>query len=252
MSARQASRLLGPVREVSVADFIVTTNGEPGELRKSERTVYNGKGDRVHYERDSLRQEEWNPSPSESGDAPAQTDTGLSLNEYGFRLLSPSRIVLDPTRVRYAFEIFNHHRFEAFNYDEGGALEGKSVHHDFDDGKRRYIRISRYSREGNRESSELTVLNRRGDIEEQIKRTHEGRTVLHWTYAYDKRGNLVEMTSLDDEGKPRQKVVFSYIYDDRGNWIERTAYGFITETGVESTFSPKIVTKRKITYYSAR
>jgi hypothetical protein len=60
------------------------------------------------------------------------------------------------------------------------------------------------------------------------------------------------MTSLDDEGKPRHKVAFSYIYDEQGNWIERTSYGFMTEVGVESTFIPKTVSKRKITYYSNR
>lgn len=251
-SARQTARLQGPVQKVSVEEFALGENGKADVLKKSEHSWYSKRGARVRYERDSLYQDESSSGELDPEEATTQLDTGQSLNEYGFRLLSPSRSVLDPRRVRYAFEIFNLHRFEAFYYDEGGALGGKSVHHDFSDGKRRYISISRYSPEGNHDSSELTVFNRRGDVEEQIKRNREGRIFLHWTYAYDEQGNLIEMTSLDNEGKPMRKVTFSYIYDEMGNWIERTTYGFMMKSGVESTFIPQIVTKRKITYYSGR
>jgi hypothetical protein len=240
------------VREVSVEVFTVTADGEPGELRKSERTVYSEKGDRIHYERDSLRQGEWNPSPSDPGEVAAQLDTGLSLNEFGFRLLYPGRSPVNPTRRHYAFDIINPLCHETFFLDERGALEGRRVQTQFDDGERWYIRSTHFNPDGERETGSLTVLNNRGDVEESIKYDNAGRIVLHWVYGFDERGHLVEKTSLDDEGKPREKVAFSYIYDEQGNWIKRTAYGFITEAGVESTFIPKTVTKRKITYYSAR
>ncbi|MFC1619638.1 hypothetical protein ACFL45_06795 [Candidatus Neomarinimicrobiota bacterium] len=251
-SAQQASQLLGPVRQVAVEGFTIANDGEPGELRKSERTIYSRKGDRIHYERDSLRQQEWNPGPSNPRDAAAQLDTGLSLNEFGFRLLHPDQSSVNPTRLHYAFDFTDRRRHETFYFDERGALAGRSVLHQIDDGERWHIRSTRFNPDGGRENETLTVLNKRGDVEESIKYNREGRIVLHWTYAFDKRGNLVEMTSLDDEGKPRQKVAFSYIYDGQGNWIERTSYGFMTEAGVESTFIPKTVTKRKITYYSTR
>jgi hypothetical protein len=251
-TARQASRLQGPVREVSVEEFTVANDGEPGELRRNGRTVYSHKGDRIYYERDSLHKEVWSPSTSDPGDAAAQLDTGLSLNEFGFRLLFPGRAPVNPTRLRYAFDLFNLHRYETFYFDDRGALAGRSVQHQFDDGKRWHIRSTRFNPNGGRENGSLTVLNKRGDVEESVRYNHEGRAVLHWVYAFDKRGNLVEMTSLDDEGKPRQKVALSYIYDEQGNWIERTTYGFMTEAGVESTFIPKTITKRKITYYSTR
>jgi extradiol dioxygenase family protein len=251
-SARQAARLLGPVRQVAVEKFTVANNGEPGELRKSERIVYSGEGDCIRYERDSLRHDEWNPSPSNPGDAAAQLDTGLSLNEFGFRLLHPGQSLVNPTRLHYAFDFKDLRRHETFYFDERGALAGRSVQHQLDDGERWHIRSTHFNPDGGSKSGSLTVLNKRGDVEESIKYNHEGKTVLHWTYAFDKRGNLVEMTSLDDEGKPRQKVAFSYIYDEQGNWIERTSYGFMNEAGVESTFIPKTVTQRNITYYSNR
>jgi hypothetical protein len=251
-NSRQAARLHGQVQEVSVEEYSVGADGKPDVLHRSERSWYDNGGDRVRYVRNSVNQDESKSGAIESGEASTQLDTGISLNEFGFRLVSPNQIVLNPTRVRYAFEIFNLHRFEAFYFNEDGDSRGKSVHQDFTEGKRRYVSIIQYSPEGNRERSELTVLNQRGDIEEQIQRNHDGNIVLHWVYSYDRRGNLIEMTSLDNDGKPRRKVTFGYVYDEMGNWIERTTYSYVVETGVESTFFPKIITKRKITYHSGR
>lgn len=251
-SPRQSARLHGPVQEVSVEEYVVGASGEPEALLKSERTLYSEQGNRIHHERDSIRLGEHDPGISGSTGRTTRLDTGLSLNEFGFRLLPLDRRALNPTCVRYAFEIFNLHRHEAFYYDKRGALAARSVHSDFSEGNRRYLSINRYNPQGGRTGSEVTVINPRGDIEEQIHRNSEGNIILHWIYSYDRRGNLLEMTSLDDEGKPYRKVTYSYVYDEQGNWIKRTAYGFVTEAGVESAFIPTMITKRKITYYSSR
>jgi hypothetical protein len=57
------------------------------------------------------------------------------------------------------------------------------------------------------------------------------------TFKYDDHGNLVEKTSLQENGDSKSKLRFDYLYDSNGNWVERVEYlNGIPKNLVERTY----------------
>lgn len=67
-------------------------------------------------------------------------------------------------------------------------------------------------------------------------------------YKYDERGNISEMTLLNNDGTLLGKEVYKYDYDSVGNWTRMTTSVAVVEGG-KVTFEPTEVTYRAITYY---
>ena len=67
-------------------------------------------------------------------------------------------------------------------------------------------------------------------------------------YKYDEKGNISEMTVVNDKGSLLSKEVYKYEYDSVGNWIRMTTSVAVIEAG-NVTFEPTEVTYRSITYY---
>ena len=74
----------------------------------------------------------------------------------------------------------------------------------------------------------------------------------HWTFNYDERGNIIEKTSLNDDGTLKYRLVTQYEYDEWGNWITKTTSGWSSQDESEERGSEFMVVKvlfRTITYY---
>ena len=67
-------------------------------------------------------------------------------------------------------------------------------------------------------------------------------------YKYDEKGNISEMTLVNDNGALLSKEVYKYDYDSVGNWTRMTTSVAVIEGGAV-TFEPTEVTYRSITYY---
>jgi len=67
-------------------------------------------------------------------------------------------------------------------------------------------------------------------------------------YKYDERGNISEMTLLNNDGSLLGKEVYKYDYDTVGNWTKMTTSVAVVEAG-KVTFEPTEVTYRSIMYY---
>src|SRR6266850_8576291 len=67
-------------------------------------------------------------------------------------------------------------------------------------------------------------------------------------YKYDDKGNLSEMTLLNDDGSLMSKEVYKYEFDFAGNWNRMTTAVAVIEGG-KLSFEPTEVTYRSIMYY---
>ena len=67
-------------------------------------------------------------------------------------------------------------------------------------------------------------------------------------YKYDDKGNLSEMTLLNDDGSLLSKEVYKYEFDFAGNWNKMTTAVAVIEAG-KMSFEPTEVTYRSIMYY---
>ena len=67
-------------------------------------------------------------------------------------------------------------------------------------------------------------------------------------YKYDDKGNISEMTLLNNDGSLLGKEVYKYDYDSVGNWTRMTTSVAVVEGG-KVTFEPSEVTYRSIMYY---
>jgi len=67
-------------------------------------------------------------------------------------------------------------------------------------------------------------------------------------YKYDERGNISEMTLLNNDGSLMGKEMYKYDYDALGNWIKMTTSVAVVEGG-KVNFEPTEVTYRTISYY---
>ncbi len=68
------------------------------------------------------------------------------------------------------------------------------------------------------------------------------------TYKYDDKGNMIEMTLLNEDGSLLSKESYSYEFDQVGNWVKMTTSVAVIEGG-KLTFEPSEVTYRTIAYY---
>jgi hypothetical protein len=68
------------------------------------------------------------------------------------------------------------------------------------------------------------------------------------TYKYDDKGNMVEMTLLNEDGSLLSKESYTYEFDAVGNWVKMTTSVAVIEGG-KLTFEPSEVTYRTIAYY---
>lgn len=67
-------------------------------------------------------------------------------------------------------------------------------------------------------------------------------------YKYDEKGNISEMTVVNQNGSLMSKEVYKYDYDSVGNWTKMTTSVAMIEAG-NVTFEPTEVTYRSIMYY---
>ncbi|HEV2883276.1 MAG TPA: TonB family protein, partial [Pyrinomonadaceae bacterium] len=67
-------------------------------------------------------------------------------------------------------------------------------------------------------------------------------------YKYDDKGNISEMTLLNDDGSLLSKEIYKYEFDFAGNWNKMTTAVAVIEAG-KMSFEPTEVTYRSIMYY---
>src|SRR5262245_39412765 len=67
-------------------------------------------------------------------------------------------------------------------------------------------------------------------------------------YKYDEKGNISEMTLLNNDGTLISKEIYKYEYDFAGNWNKMTTSVAVIDGG-RITFEPSEVTYRSIMYY---
>ena len=67
-------------------------------------------------------------------------------------------------------------------------------------------------------------------------------------YKYDDKGNISEMTLVNDDGSLVSKEVYKYEFDFAGNWNRMTTSVAVIEAG-KVAFEPTEVTYRSIMYY---
>ncbi|MBA3514798.1 MAG: energy transducer TonB [Pyrinomonadaceae bacterium] len=67
-------------------------------------------------------------------------------------------------------------------------------------------------------------------------------------YKYDDKGNISDMTLLNDDGSLMSKETYKYEFDFAGNWNKMTASVAVVEGG-KFAFEPNEVTYRSIMYY---
>jgi periplasmic protein TonB len=67
-------------------------------------------------------------------------------------------------------------------------------------------------------------------------------------YKYDEKGNINEMTLLNNDGSLLSKEVYKYEYDFMGNWTKMTTSVAVVDGG-QLIFEPSEVTYRSIMYY---
>ena len=68
------------------------------------------------------------------------------------------------------------------------------------------------------------------------------------TYKYDEKGNISEMTLLNDDGSLLSKENYKYEFDFAGNWNKMTTYVAVIDSG-KMSFEPTEITYRSIMYY---
>src|SRR5437667_6348311 len=67
-------------------------------------------------------------------------------------------------------------------------------------------------------------------------------------YKYDDKGNISEMTLVNDDGSLVSKEVYKYEFDFAGNWNRMTTSVAVIEGG-RVAFEPSEITYRSIMYY---
>ena len=238
--------LNGPVRRVVTEEVTVSAAGD-SSLTRAETAIYDRQGSRTGIRRDTVRSTGWGQHSTDPEAADTSRDIAAPARSFGFRLILDDDRPGSQLRSRYAFDVNHPYRYEQFLYSADGQLKRRYVH--VNDPSGRYTSWTRYNRDGGFDGRDVTVYNEHGDYLEQKRYAASGSLDFHWTYIYNERGHLTEMASLDEDGIPKQKCVYVYEYDERGNWTQRTTLGFAAEGGVESTFVPRVVTRRRITYY---
>ncbi len=110
------------------------------------------------------------------------------------------------------------------------SLDGRLV-----EGKRALLEVVAYDIKGNK-------------IENQYYPVPGGTITGKEVYKYDDKGNISEMTLLNDNGSLQSTETYKYEFDFAGNWNKMTASVAVVDRG-RFTFEPTEITYRAIMYY---
>jgi TonB family protein len=105
----------------------------------------------------------------------------------------------------------------------------------FVEGKRALLEVVAYDIKGNK-------------VENQYFPVAGGTLTGKEVYKYDDKGNISEMTMLNDDGSLLSKETYKYEFDFAGNWNKMTASVAVVDAG-KFTFEPSEITYRAIMYY---
>ncbi|MBA3354423.1 MAG: TonB family protein [Pyrinomonadaceae bacterium] len=103
------------------------------------------------------------------------------------------------------------------------------------EGKRALLEVVAYDIKGNK-------------VENQYYPVAGGTLTGKEVYKYDDKGNISEMTLVNDDGSLVSKENYKYEFDFAGNWNKMTASVAVVEAG-KFTFEPTEITYRAIMYY---
>jgi len=103
------------------------------------------------------------------------------------------------------------------------------------EGKRALLEVVAYDIKGNK-------------VENQYYPVAGGTLTGKEVYKYDDKGNINEMTLVNDDGSLVSKENYKYEFDFAGNWNKMTASVAVVEAG-RFTFEPTEITYRAIMYY---
>jgi antitoxin component YwqK of YwqJK toxin-antitoxin module len=93
-----------------------------------------------------------------------------------------------------------------------------------------------------------TVYRYNRNQKERLDYTEDGRVGQRVAYKLDDKGNPLEETVFNIEGRARYKTSYTYELDSNGNWTRRTAKRVEINSGRELPL-PTAVESRTITYY---
>ena len=103
--------------------------------------------------------------------------------------------------------------------------------------------------EGKRALLEMVAYDVRGNKVENQYFPVTGATLTgKETYKYDEKGNISEMTLLNDDGSLISKETYKYEFDFAGNWNKMTTFVAVVDSG-KMSFEPTEITYRSIMYY---
>lgn len=103
--------------------------------------------------------------------------------------------------------------------------------------------------EGKRALLEMAAYDLKGNKTENQYFPVEGATLTgKEVYKYDDKGNISEMTLVNEDGSLLSKETYKYEFDFAGNWNKMTTYVAVVDTG-KVTFEPTEITYRQIMYY---
>ena len=103
--------------------------------------------------------------------------------------------------------------------------------------------------EGKRALLEVVSYDSKGTkVENQYFPVAGGTLTGKEMYKYDDKGNISEMTLLNDDGTLLGKEIYKYEFDFAGNWNKMTTSVAVIESG-KMSFEPSEVTYRSIMYY---
>ncbi|MFN2512674.1 MAG: TonB family protein [Pyrinomonadaceae bacterium] len=103
------------------------------------------------------------------------------------------------------------------------------------EGKRALLEVVAYDIKGNK-------------VENQYFPVAGGTITGKEVYKYDDKGNISEMTLLNDDGSLQSRENYKYEFDFAGNWNKMTASVAVVDGG-KLTFEPTEITYRAIMYY---
>ena len=110
------------------------------------------------------------------------------------------------------------------------SQDGKLV-----EGKRALLEVVAYDIKGNK-------------TENQYFPVAGGTLTGKEVYKYDEKGNISEMTMLNDDGSLLSRETYKYEFDFAGNWKKMTASVAVVDSG-RIAFEPTEITYRSIMYY---
>jgi TonB family protein len=103
--------------------------------------------------------------------------------------------------------------------------------------------------EGKRSLLEVVAYDIKGNkVENKYFPVAGGTLTGKEVYKYDEKGNISEMTLLNDDGSLLSKETYKYEFDFAGNWNKMTSSVAVVEGG-KFSFEPTEITYRAIMYY---